>query len=104
MNYAKSTIDKRLKLIRKGLREAKKEWAVSDKARSKAMKKHPSYTDDYGRWINDYEHQLDYQSADRNVYRSIEKDIALKDERKYLIGLTRGKMAPFDKHAWSYMK
>ncbi len=105
MNYAKSTIDKRLKLIRKGLRESKKEWSKAN-TRSVWISRHAKY------WGNEYDYstvmssedQEKYDRAEHRAELAIKKQIKLDEEKKYLEGLVKGRMTKFDKYNWEYMK
>ncbi len=96
------TINDRIKEINKQHRRCKTSWKRANKDRSEAMKKYPSYEDEYGRWQNAYEYELEYKDADHRADCAIKKEIALEDERKYLRGLLKGKMTHFDKYHWEY--
>lgn len=105
MNYAQSTITKRLKVINKGLRQAKVEWSVAEKRRRWISSRAKRYGNEY-----DYSTKMgheDQQKCDNAEYagtKAIKKQIHLKDEKKYLEGLIKGKMTKFDIHDWEYMK
>ncbi len=102
MTRAVFTINNRIKEINKQIRKCKTSWKKANNDRSKAMKKYPSYTDEYGRWQHAYEYELEYKDAEHRVDCAIKKEIAVVDERKYLRGLLKGKMINFDKYHWEY--
>ena len=99
---SKSTIEKRLKVIVKTIRINKEAWDRAEKIRRKAMKKNPSRTDEYDSWYHPYERDDEYKRAISCIDCSVKRDIALKDERKYLKGLVVGDMVNFDITHWEY--
>jgi len=102
MSSVAITISDRIKEINNQIRRCKTSWKKANKDRSGAMKKYPSYTDEYGRWQNPYEYELEYKDAEHRVDCAIKKEIAIVDERKYLRGLLKGNMTNFDKYHWEY--
>ena len=99
---AKSTIEKRLKVITKTVKVNKEAWDRAEKIRRKAMKKNPSYTDEWDSWKHPYERDDEYKRAISCIDSSVKRYIALKDERKYLKGLVEGDMVNFDTTHWEY--
>ncbi len=99
----KIIIDRRIKTIEKGIRQAKRDWTIHENLRRKILKEAPQYGNiyDYSTEMG-HEDQEKYDNADALAHRAIKKQIHLKDEKGYLKGLIKGKMTKFDKYDWEY--
>ena len=104
MNYAQSSIVKRLKVINRGIRDSKKEWKTANTRRVWISRHAKRYGNefDYSTEMNHVDKQK-YDNAEHAEMKAIKKQIHLKDEKKYLEGLVKGKITKFDKYDWDYM-
>jgi len=101
-NKAKSTVEKRLKVITKTLKVNKEAWRRADKIKTNMMRRHPSRSNVMNEWYSPYEKKDAYKRAKNCIRCSVKREIALQDERKFLNGLVTGKMIDFDQHNWDY--
>ena len=99
----KITIARRIKTIDKGIRQARKDWTIHENLRRKILKEAPQHGNefDYSTEMG-HEDQEKYDGAEYRGGLSIKKQIALKDEKKYLKGILKGKMTKFNIYDWEY--
>ncbi len=99
----KITIDRRIKTIDKGLRQAKKDWNKYEDLRRKISDEAPRYGNefDYSTTMG-HEDQKKHDNAEALSHRATKKQMHLKDEKDYLKGIVKGKMTKFDIYDWEY--
>lgn len=99
----KITINRRIKELEKGIRQAKRDWHKYEDLRRKILKEAPQYGNefDYSTEMG-HEDQEKYDRADAMVHTCGKKQMHLKEEKDYLKGIIKGKMTKFDIYDWEY--
>ena len=82
-------IDKRLNKIKNELARGNREWKKLNIAMSKVKREYPAKSDWDGEWHRPYEDKREYQDAHREEYNIIDREIQLKEEKRYLHDLVR---------------
>jgi len=100
----KITIDRRIKTIDKGIREANRDWNKYEDLRRKISDEAPQYPNEFD-YSTDmgHEDQQKHDDAENLSHKATKKKMHLKEEKDYLKGILKGKMTKFDIYEWDYM-